>query len=74
MKFPLTAVFQRFPEGYTAFLEELPGTNTQGATLDEARANLREFVAMVLEANRQLTQEDLLGLEVIREPLFLSVT
>jgi predicted RNase H-like HicB family nuclease len=74
MKFQLTAVFQRFPEGYTAFVEELPGTNTQGTTLDEARANLMEAVTLILEANRQLTREELLGLEVIREPLFLGAT
>ena len=54
MKFKLTAVFRRFPEGYAAFVEELPGANTPGATLEEARANLTEAVAMVLEANREL--------------------
>jgi predicted RNase H-like HicB family nuclease len=48
----LTAVFLEVPEGYIAFVEELPGTNTQGATLDEARENLQEAVALVLEANR----------------------
>jgi predicted RNase H-like HicB family nuclease len=45
------------PEGYIAFVEELPGANTQGATLDEARANLQEAVAMILEANRELAQQ-----------------
>ena len=50
----LTAVFQQVPEGYIAFVEELPGANTQGATLAEARANLAEAVEMVLEANRLL--------------------
>jgi predicted RNase H-like HicB family nuclease len=69
MNLKLTAVFRKFPEGYAAFVEELPGANTQGATLDEARANLAEAVVMVLEANRQLAEEELLGQEVIREPL-----
>lgn len=50
----LTAVFKKVPEGYIAFVEELPGANTQGTTLEEARANLTETVALVLEANRQL--------------------
>jgi predicted RNase H-like HicB family nuclease len=72
MKLTLTAVFRRFPEGYAAFVEELPGANTQGATLDEARANLAEAVAMVLQANRELAEEDLRGQEVIREPLLLG--
>lgn len=72
MKLRLTAVFQKFPEGYAAFVEELPGANTQGATLDEARANLAEAVAMVLEANRELAEEELPGQDVIREPLALA--
>ena len=53
----LTAVFQKVPEGYIGFVEELPGANTQGATLEEARANLQEAVALVLEANRGLIDE-----------------
>jgi predicted RNase H-like HicB family nuclease len=69
MNLKFTAVFRRFPEGYAAFVEELPGANTQGATLEEARANLLEAVRMVLEANRQLAEEELHGQEVIREPL-----
>jgi predicted RNase H-like HicB family nuclease len=54
MKLKLTAVFKKFPEGYAAFVEELPGANTQGTTLAEARTNLAEAVAMVLEASREL--------------------
>ena len=53
LKLKLTAVFRRFPEGYAAFVEELPGANTQGATLEKAQANLIEAATMVLEANRQ---------------------
>jgi len=55
MEIKLTAVFQKVPEGYIGFVEELPGANTQGATLEEVRENLREAVQLVLEANRQLT-------------------
>jgi predicted RNase H-like HicB family nuclease len=68
-----TAVFQRVPEGYTGFVEELPGANTQGSTLDEARANLREAVALVLEANREIAERALVGRDVLREPLLLPV-
>jgi predicted RNase H-like HicB family nuclease len=68
-----TAVFRRFPEGYAAWVEELPGANTQGATLEEARANLSEAVELVLEANRVLAEEKLLGqTDIIREPLVLQ--
>ena len=68
----LTAVFRKVPEGYVAFVEELPGANSQGATLDEARTNLREAVELTLEANRALAEEDLAGQDVIREPLKLT--
>jgi len=66
-----TAVFQKVPEGYIGFVEELPGANTQGATLDEARANLAEAVELVLEANRVLAEESIEGQNVIRETLSL---
>lgn len=72
MKAEFTAVFQAVPEGYLAFVEELPGANSQGRTLDEARANLEEAVALVLEANRALAEEELAGARVIREPFSVS--
>ncbi len=62
-----TAVFQQVPEGYIGFVEELPGANTQGATLEEVRANLSEAVELVLEANRALSEESIQGQQVIRE-------
>lgn len=58
MELQFTAVFRRVPEGYIAFVEELPGANSQGATLDEARTNLREAVSLVLDANRALAHEE----------------
>jgi len=67
----LTAVYMKVPEGYIAFVEELPGANTQGETLEEARANLEEAARMVLDANRQLSEQSLEGAEVIRETLIL---
>lgn len=72
MQVQLTAVFRRVPEGFIAFVEELPGANTQGETLEEARTNLQEAVVLVLEANRILAEEELRGEEVIREPFRLT--
>jgi predicted RNase H-like HicB family nuclease len=69
MALQFTAVFRKVPEGYIGFVEELPGANTQGATLEEARENLQEAVAMVLQANRELIDEAAHGSELIREPL-----
>lgn len=67
----LTAVYIQVPEGYVAFVEELPGANTQGDTLEEAKANLQEAVAMVLDANRELAQRGIAGEQVTREPFVL---
>lgn len=67
----LTAVYMQVPEGYVAFVEELPGANTQGATLEEARENLQEAVALVLDANRELAEQSLTGQSVVREPFVL---
>ncbi len=64
-----TAVFQKVPEGYIGFVEELPGANTQGATLEETRENLLEAAELVLDANRQLAEESLGNQDVIRERL-----
>jgi predicted RNase H-like HicB family nuclease len=72
MKVLLTKVFQKVPEGYIGFVEELPGANTQGETLEAARANLEEAIELVLEANRVLAEEQLQGQDVIRESVALS--
>lgn len=53
----LTAVYLKISEGYIGFVEELPGANTQGETLEEARINLQEAIQLVLEANRILVGE-----------------
>jgi predicted RNase H-like HicB family nuclease len=56
-----TAVYRKVPEGYIGFVEELPGANTQGATLEEARANLKEAIELIIEANHGLTDELITG-------------
>lgn len=68
----IIAVFQNVPEGYIAFVEELPGANTQGAILEVARENLREAVEPVVEASRALAREELGERDVIRESLKIA--
>jgi len=70
----MTAVFMPVPEGFIGFVEELPGANTQGETLEEARENLREAVLLVLEANRELAERAIGDKEVSREPFDLSAS
>ena len=63
----LTAVFEKVPEGYIAFVEELPGANAQGDSLQEARGNLEEAVESVLQANRYLAEGSSLGTTAVRQ-------
>lgn len=67
MDINLTAVFEKSPYGYIGYVEELPGANTQGETLEETKANLIEAVQLVLESNRHLTEEENRGKELIKE-------
>ena len=69
----LTKIFQKVPEGYIAFVEELPGANTQAETLYQAIINLEEAIQLVLEANRFLAEEQLQGQEIIRESIVYKV-
>ncbi len=69
----LTAVFEHTTDGWwIAYIEEVPGVNTQGATLEEARDNLQEALLLVLETNRDIAREESAGREVIREPFALA--
>ena len=72
MHLEFTAVFQPVAEGFIGFIEELPGANTQGATLDEARENLREAVRLTMATNRALAEESIRGTAVIREALAIT--
>lgn len=69
----MTAVFMAVPEGYIGFVEELPGANTQGETLDETRENLVEAVQLVLAANRELAERSIVGKVVSRESFDLPL-
>lgn len=69
-----TAVFVEVSEGgCAAYVEEIPGANTQGETLEEARENLKEALLLVLEANKILSQINILkGINSHKEPLLFS--
>ncbi len=58
MEYTFTAIFKKVKEGYVGYLAELPGANTQGKTIEETRENLKEAVAMVLQANRELAERN----------------
>ena len=67
-----TAIFEKVKEGYIGFVEELPGANTQGNTLDETRENLKEAIQLILSANKQLVEEEIKGKDVIREEIIIK--
>ena len=67
-----TAVFEQIGEWWIGYVEELPGANTQGRTLDEVRENLKEAVRLILETNRDLARRDAEGRDVIREPIAVT--
>jgi predicted RNase H-like HicB family nuclease len=73
MQKPFTAVYEKRGRWYVAYLEEIPGVNTQGKTLKEARANLREALELILAANRELAARQQQGANIRREPLLVEV-
>lgn len=73
MTMKYTAVFEQVGDWWMGFVEELPGANTQGATLEETRENLKEAIQLILEANRELAQRRTEGHEVRREELVVQV-
>ena len=68
-----TAVYEQDGEWWIGYVEELPGANTQGRTLEEVRENLKEAVQLIIEANRELTRRENEGKNVIREELTVTL-
>ena len=73
MESTFTGVFERVGDWYIGFVEELPGANTQGRTLEETRQNLREAIELILTSNRELAERTLHGKNVIREAIKVNV-
>ncbi len=67
-----TAVFQRDGDWWIGYVEEVPGANTQGRTLEETRENLKEAVKLIIEANRELAEHELEGKDVIKEDILVT--
>jgi predicted RNase H-like HicB family nuclease len=72
MQNQFTAVYRKEGDWWIGYVAELPGANTQGATLEEARENLKEAVSLVLEANRELAERDIAGEQVVKEDLVVT--
>jgi len=68
-----TGVFEKVGDWYIGYVEELPGANTQGKTLEEVRENLREAIELILTSNRELAEKELSGKEIIREEIKVNI-
>lgn len=73
MKRVFTAIIEQAGNWYIGYVEELPGVNTQGETIEEVRENLREAIELVLSANRKLSEKELAGKNVIREKIKVDI-
>lgn len=67
-----TAVYRKTGKWYLGWIEEIPGVNTQGATLKEVKENLREALLLILETNKILSKTETRG-KLIRESLAISI-
>ncbi len=54
-----TAVYKKTKDWFVAWVEEIPGVNTQGKTLDEARENLRDALFLIMETNRKTSRKNI---------------
>lgn len=69
----LTAIYRKVDEGYIAYVEEIPGVNTQGSDLKETKENLREALRLVLEVNRDMIEKEIAGLDVLKEKISIDL-
>ena len=72
MKGEFTAVYEKRGKWYVAYVEEVPGVNTQGRTLKEARENLKDALRLILQANRELARNNISADEIIKEPIIVG--
>ncbi len=68
-----TALYKKTGKWYSGWIEEIPGVNTQGQTLQEVKENLKDALLLILETNRIANRKEIAGKKVIREQLSVSV-
>ena len=72
-KLAFTAVYLKATHGYIGFIEELPGVNSHGRTIEEARATLQKIAAVVFDEERRGAEEMIAGKDVVRESFFVAI-
>jgi len=72
-KLAFTAVYLKATHGYIGFIEELPGVNSHGRTIEEARATLQKLAEVVFDEERRGAEEMIAGKDVVRESFFVAI-
>ena len=68
-----TAVYLKSKHGYVGFVEELPGVNSHGRTIEEARENLQRLAVVVFDDERAQFAQLLNGKVVAREQFSVPI-
>ena len=72
-KLAFTAVYLKGKHGYVGFIEEMPGVNSYGRTIEEARRLLQEVAALFFDTEWRSAHEMLAGKDVVRESFFIPI-
>ncbi len=67
-----TAVYEKVPQGYVAWLEEIPGVLTQGKTKRETQENLKDAFKEFMLAQRMKFRQQGKRRAVTRERFVVS--
>jgi len=73
MKGEFTTVIEKLGKWYVGYIEEIPGVNTQGKTVEEVQENLKEALALVIQANRELARKSIQGSNAIRGTITIEM-
>ena len=67
-----TAVYKKRGSRYVAWIEEIPGVNTQGRTLRETKENLEDALLLVLNVRRSVGIRRNAS-DIVREPFSITL-
>lgn len=73
MSYKVSIVIEKDADGYYAYCPELDGCHTQGETLDEVMANIKEAVELYLETLPEDDRRSLLSHEILTTSLVVNV-
>ncbi len=69
----LTAIIERGENGwFVGQIEELPAVLSQGKSIDELKTNLLDAMYLYFESQKEITDQEYIGKDIIREDLILA--